>query len=65
MKRRVFVGTVAGALLAAPLAAEAQRADKVVRVGFLDAVSSRNVPWIAAFERRLVELGYVEARISR
>jgi len=62
MKRRVFVGTVAGALLAAPLAAEAQRADKVVRVGFLDAVSSRNVPWIAAFERRLVELGYVEGK---
>ncbi len=62
MNRRAFIGTLACGLLAAPLAAEAQRADKVVRVGFLDAVSSRNVPWIAAFERRLVELGYVEGK---
>jgi putative ABC transport system substrate-binding protein len=62
MDRRAFIGTLAGGLLAAPLAAEAQQADKVVRVGFLDAVSPRNVPWIAAFERRLMELGYVEGK---
>ena len=62
LDRRSFIATLAGGLLAAPLAAEAQRADKVVRVGFLDAVSSRNVPWIAAFERRLLELGYVEGK---
>jgi len=49
-------------LLAAPLAAEAQRAGHVYRVGFLDDVSPRNVPWLAAFERRLVELGYVEGK---
>jgi ABC-type uncharacterized transport system substrate-binding protein len=58
----MFLGTLTGSLLTAPLAAKAQRADKVVRVGFLDAVSSRNVPWIAAFERRLMELGYVEGK---
>ncbi len=62
MDRRAFIGTLTGGLLAAPLGAQAQRADKVVRVGFFDAVSSRNVPWIAAFERRLAELGYVEGK---
>jgi putative ABC transport system substrate-binding protein len=62
LDRRSFIATLAGGRLAAPLAAEAHRADKVVRVGFLDAVSSRNVPWIAAFERRLLELGYVEGK---
>jgi putative ABC transport system substrate-binding protein len=62
MDRRAFITGIAGSLLAAPLAVEAQRADRVVRVGFLDSVSSRNVPWIAAFEQRLVELGYVEGK---
>ena len=62
IERRAFISGITLGLLAAPLAAEAQRADKVIRVGFLDAVSSRNVPWIAAFERRLVELGYVEGK---
>jgi hypothetical protein len=33
--RRTFLGTVAGGLLAAPLAAEAQQAGRVWRVGFL------------------------------
>ena len=62
IERRAFISGITLGLLAAPLAAEAQRADKVIRVGFLDAVSSRNVPWTAAFERRLVELGYVEGK---
>ena len=31
--RRVFIGTLAGALLAAPLAASAQQAGKVYRIG--------------------------------
>jgi len=61
MERRAFIAATIG-LLVAPLAGEAQRADRVVRVGFLDSVSSRNVPWIAAFEQRLVELGYVEGK---
>jgi putative ABC transport system substrate-binding protein len=60
--RRAFIGSLAGSLLATPLVAQAPQTGKVVRVGFLDSVSSRNVPWIAAFERRLVELGYVEGK---
>ena len=35
MNRRAFIGTLAGGLLTAPLAAEAQRAGKVPRIGFL------------------------------
>jgi hypothetical protein len=35
MERRAFLGTLAGGLLAAPLAAEAQPAGKVYRVGVL------------------------------
>jgi hypothetical protein len=35
MNRRVSIATVAGALLAAPLATEAQPAEKVYRIGFL------------------------------
>ena len=37
MDRRSFISTVAGALLAAPIGAEAQPAEKVYRVGFLAA----------------------------
>jgi putative tryptophan/tyrosine transport system substrate-binding protein len=62
MDRRTFLAGTGAVLLAAPLAADAQQPGKVWRVGFLDAVSPRNVPWIAAFERRLVELGYVEGK---
>ena len=35
MDRRRFIGAVAGGLLAAPLAAEAQQAAKVARIGYL------------------------------
>jgi hypothetical protein len=35
MDRRTFLGTIAGSLLAAPLAAEAQTAAKVARIGWL------------------------------
>jgi ABC-type uncharacterized transport system substrate-binding protein len=35
MDRRAFIGTLAGGLLAAPLAAEAQQAGKIYRVGYL------------------------------
>src|SRR5439155_1162910 len=62
IERRACVTMVTGRLLAAPRFVEAQQAEKVVRVGFLDAVSQRDVPWLAAFERRLMELGYVEGK---
>jgi hypothetical protein len=35
LKRRAFLGVIAGGLLAAPLAAEAQQAGKIYRVGFV------------------------------
>ena len=35
MDRRTFLGTVAGGLLASPFAVEAQRAEKMYRVGLL------------------------------
>jgi len=35
MERRTFIEVLAGGLLAAPLAAEAQQAAKVARVGYL------------------------------
>jgi hypothetical protein len=40
--RRAFIGTLAGGFLAAPLAAEAQPAGKVYRVGIL-VVANRRV----------------------
>jgi putative ABC transport system substrate-binding protein len=63
--RRSFIGTLAGALLAVPLAAEAQQAGKVHRIGIL-----ANVPladpegarlW-GAFIQGFRELGYVEGK---
>ena len=33
--RREFIGTLAGGLLTAPLAAEAQQAAKIARIGYL------------------------------
>ena len=35
MDRRAFFGSVVGGLLAAPLAAEAQKSEKMARVGIL------------------------------
>ena len=61
--RRVFVGTVAGGLLAAPLAADAQQAGKVPRIGFLGTRSpSDTSPRLDAFRQALRELGWVEGQ---
>jgi putative ABC transport system substrate-binding protein len=59
MDRRSFLGTLAGALLAAPLTAEAQPAGKVWRVGILG--NENSAPW-EAFRRGLRDLGYVGGR---
>jgi putative ABC transport system substrate-binding protein len=61
MDRRTFIGTLAGGLLAAPLAAEAQQAGKLYRIGYLETGVVRPRPW-EAFRERLRELGYVDGR---
>ena len=64
MERRAFIGSLAGGLLAAPLAAGAQQpGGKVYRVGTLFSASREDAaPRIAALERGLAELGYVAGR---
>jgi putative tryptophan/tyrosine transport system substrate-binding protein len=64
MHRRAFV-TGLGAVLAAPLAAEAQQPKTVPRIGFV----SVNVPAVMsarteAFRQGLSELGYLEGKTS-
>jgi putative ABC transport system substrate-binding protein len=65
MQRRTFMALVSGGLLAAPLAAQAQPAGKVPRVGYLS-VLSRSGPqvqrYLDAFLQELRELGYVEGQ---
>ena len=57
--RRTFIGSVVGGILTAPLAAEAQQAGKVYRIGAL------SVGWAYALVRslyqdRLRQLGWTE-----
>ena len=59
--RRAFVGTFTLGILAAPLAAEAQEARKVARIGVLHAGSPPD-PFAEPFTQGLRELGYVEGR---
>jgi putative ABC transport system substrate-binding protein len=62
MKRRAFVIGL-GAVLAAPLAVEAQQAGKAYRVAFLTAYSSEtDLPLFDSFRHGMRELGYVEGR---
>ena len=62
MDRRAFLGTLA-ALAAAPLAAEAQQAGKVYRIGVLETRSAAlNSANLDAFRRGLQELGYREGQ---
>jgi len=60
MDRRTFIGSVAGSLLAAPLAARAQK-PAVPVIGFLGTASPAQwAPFVAAFRRGLNESGYIE-----
>ena len=62
MNRRTFIVTAAG-LLAAPLAAEAQQAGKVARLGFLGATTpSGYAGQVEALRAGLRDLGYVEGQ---
>ncbi len=61
MKRRTFISGITAGLLAAPLAAEAQEAGKVARIGVLNS-GSPPAPFVESFKQGLRELGYVEGR---
>jgi len=61
MNRRRFIGTLTGGLLAAPLAAGAQQAERVRRIGIITAGSVR-IPLNDVFEEALRDLGWIEGR---
>jgi putative ABC transport system substrate-binding protein len=62
MERRTFLAMVSGSLLAAPLAAEAQQAAKVARIGYLSPNLATSPHLREAFRQGLRDLGYVEGR---
>jgi putative ABC transport system substrate-binding protein len=62
MNRRVFLSTLTGGLLAAPLAAKAQQATKVWRIGYLGYAYPSQARDLDAFRDRLRDLGYVERK---
>jgi ABC-type uncharacterized transport system substrate-binding protein len=60
--RRKFLATLGGAAAAWPLATHAQQA-KLPTIGFLGAgTPSSYGPWVAAFDKRLREHGWIEGR---
>ena len=61
INRRTFLGALAGGLLAAPLAAEAQPAGKVYRIGLLGTHSGQASP-MEALRVGLRDLGYMEGK---
>ncbi len=62
MNRRAFIAT-ATAILAAPLAADAQQAAKVPRIGFLgNSTAALETNLVGPFREGLRDLGYVEGR---
>src|SRR5262245_28739069 len=63
MDRRAFLGTLAGSVLAAPLAAEAQRAGKVHWIGYLGVTTASSYArHVEALRLGLRDLGYVEGK---
>jgi len=62
MDRRVFLGTLAASLLLVPLAAWAQPAGKVYRIGVLELGGSPTSNAGKAFRQQLHELGYIEGQ---
>ncbi len=64
--RRRFIATLAGGLLATPLAVEGQQAGRAYRIGFLSLGSepepSSLAPYRIAFQQELRERGWIEGR---
>jgi putative ABC transport system substrate-binding protein len=64
MKRREFIAGLGG-VAAWPLAARAQQADRVRRIGWLLPIPIDESPAISAIRQRLAELGWTEGRNLR
>jgi hypothetical protein len=62
MDRRAFISGITGGFLAAPLAAGAQQAAKIPRVGVLGTSPPGANELFQAFRKGLQELGYVEGQ---
>ena len=62
MDRRAFLAGTGSVLLAAPLAAGAQQAAKIARIGYLSPNLAANPHLHEAFRQGLRDLGYVEGR---
>ena len=63
MRRRKFIILVGSAAVGLPLAARAQPAGKLPIIGYLGQnTQSTQSQWVAAFERRLRELGWIDGR---
>jgi putative ABC transport system substrate-binding protein len=68
VKRREFIALLGGAAVAWPLAARAQQADRMRRVGVLMSfleTDSEAQSWIRALVRRLDDLGWINGRNVR
>ena len=62
IRRREFIRLLGGAA-AWPLAARAQRSARLPTIGYLGSSTAlAQSPWVAAFVRRLHELGWLEGR---
>jgi putative ABC transport system substrate-binding protein len=62
MERRTFMAMLTGGIVVAPLAAEAQQAAKIARIGYLTSSLGVNPHLPEAFRQGLRDLGYVEGR---
>src|ERR1700693_4018356 len=63
MERRTFIGVILGGLLVAPLAAEAQQAAKVPRIGFLgNSTAALEANLVGPVREGVRELGYLEGQ---
>jgi ABC-type uncharacterized transport system substrate-binding protein len=63
MPRRAFMAAIAGGLLAAPLATQAQQPGKVHRIGYLGVTTAfAHARYVEALRLGLRDLGYVEGK---